>query len=945
MISNQQSRLIVVKVAMQLRLLHATSFIELNDNAIKLIKDFCVNLGLELTSLEIQNLAWEVVTKLSLSADIGVSVVSSSVRDDYWLDNLSVDFQYFDRFIKYLRLEKDWIDVTALDRDSKSIIQMLGNPKADNGNHRRGLLIGDVQSGKTASYTAIMNRAVDVGYDVIVLLAGSIENLRRQTQERIDKELVGYTLDVEADGKSMMTTGVGNFPIKQHLQVQTTTKKDFTKVVRYRIGSKIEQRTLLYIAKKNVTTLGLIHSSLVEDNKDLVGADGKLKASILLIDDEADNASINTKKNTNLDPTKINGGIRKLLNSFSNTAYLAVTATPFANIYIDDTTDSEMYGDDLFPSDFIHLLDRPMAYTGAYKLFGDFVNKDNSFDYTSCLIPVYEDEIPENSYVFKHKKEEVEIGDFNSLPSSLQESVRYFLLVQYLMDFIPLLKTKHRTMMINVSRFTIVQNEIADSIDDWLKQKLRPNIYQWHNYPEKAADVNSGEFYKLKRIWDKFSLEKISGKQWEEICLDLYESICSVRVSVENMTSHAKDFGRLNYENYPEGDRIISVGGQCLSRGLTLENLVVSYFYRNSATYDTLLQMGRWFGYRNSYLKYFRIWMADESILWYRLISEACEDLRLQINKMNDLKMEPREFGLMVRRHPYSGLIITARTKMRNAKAGNRHPVSLDGRLIESPRLWKSHLSNRKNNNLIKDFLMTVSECEEDSKGNIIIRNIHKSDVVPVIECFDSATLSIGFKVSQLSDYILNNCGDVWDVGIVHGNSNSTERIQIGNKEYPITLVGRKYKFDNMLQDGKPFIRINDHHVRIGAGDVTKIGLSQKQLDELENRYRQEDREKTWEQISGTASVYLEAYDDNGTDYRRPLLLLYPLALTDMDTGEVFDDHDIMTWGIGIGFPGVRSDNGKRYFEYWMNPVAIRKGIGLDFDQEEEDDVDELQSE
>ena len=190
MISTLQSRLIVIKVAMQLRLLHVTSFVELKAKAVDLIKAMISNLGLEVTSAEVQSLAWDVISKLSLSADIGVSVTSSSVRNDHWLDEMSIDFQYFDRFIKYLRIKKNWIDTTALDKDSKSIIQMLGNPKTDNGNHRRGLLIGDVQSGKTASYTAIMNRAVDVGYNVIVLLAGSLENLRRQTQERIDIPLM-----------------------------------------------------------------------------------------------------------------------------------------------------------------------------------------------------------------------------------------------------------------------------------------------------------------------------------------------------------------------------------------------------------------------------------------------------------------------------------------------------------------------------------------------------------------------------------------------------------------------------------------------------------------------------------------------------------------------------------------------------------------------------------
>lgn len=945
MINRQQSNLIIVKVALQLRLLHVVSFIEQRTKAIELIKELAADMGLTLTADEMMSLSWEVISKLSLSADVGVSVSSKKVREDHWLDHANVEFQYFERFIKYLKLVKGWIDTSSLENDSKSIIQMLGNPKFDTGNHRRGLLIGDVQSGKTASYTAIMNRAVDVGYNVIVLLAGSLENLRRQTQERIDKELVGFTLDVEGDGKSMIQAGAGAFPINSRLQVQTTTKKDFTNVVRYRIGSKIENKTLLYIAKKNVTALKLIQSSLIEDNEALVDENGKIKASILVIDDEADNASINTKKNSNLDPTKINGGIRKLLNSFTNTAYLAVTATPFANIYIDDTTDSEMYGDDLFPSDFIHLLDRPRAYTGAYKLFGDYSPSDEDFDYQSCLIPIYENDIPDDSYVFKHKKDEVEIGSFDTLPSSLQKSVRYFLLVQHLMDFIPSLSVPHRTMMINVSRFTAIQNDIADSINDWLINKLKPNIYQWHYYPEKADDVNSGEFHELKLIWDEFSLDSISGLSWDEACQGIYESINKIRVSAENMTSRAKELGRLNYELYPEGDRVISVGGQCLSRGLTLENLVVSYFYRNSAAYDTLLQMGRWFGYRDNYLQYFKIWMADDSILWYKLISEACEDLRIQIDKMNSLKMEPREFGLMVRRHPYSGLIITARSKMRNAKVGNRHPVTLDGRLIESPRLWKTLEPNKRNRELIQDFLMLETGYEKDENDNIIIRNVHKADVVPVIGCFDSANLSIGFRVSQLSDYVLKNCADLWDVAIVHGSSSIFQTVQVGSDKLQLALIERKYKFENMLQDGKPYIRINDHHVRIGSGNVTRLALTANQRNELESRYSREGRDKTWEQVSGTASVYLEAYEEGKTSYRHPLLLLYPLSLKDMDTGENLDDQNPLTWGIGIGFPGVRSDNGKRYFEYWLNPVAIREGVGLDFDQEEDDDVDEIQSE
>jgi len=940
MLNNRQRQLISLKVALQLKQEHYSSFIEQKINAKKLIEKSASDMNLVLAAEEQEDLLSEIISKQRLSADIGISVTSKLVKEDHWLDDESIDFQYFQRYKKYLQIKKKWIDTSALEKDSYSIIQMLGNPKKESHGHRRGLLIGDVQSGKTASYTAIMNRAVDIRYDVIVLLAGSLENLRRQTQERIDKELVGYTVD-RKDEKNKINVGVGEFSIKQHLQVQTSTKNDFTNITKNKIGSKIENSTLLYISKKNVTTLKLIQESLVEDNKDLLNPDGKLDASILVIDDEADNASINTKKDSNSDPTKINGGIRKLLNTFSNTAYLAVTATPFANIYIDDTTDSEMYGDDLFPSDFIHLLDRPSAYTGAYKLFGDYCDEENQFDFDSCLIPIEEQEIPENSFCFKHKKDQIEIGEFGTLPDSLQKAVRYFMLVQLLMDYIKLPIMPHRTMMINVSRFTLVQNQIADSIGIWLKEKLIPNIYQWHNYPDKADYANSGEFYKLKQVWNEFSLENVSGKRWEEICPDLYNSFSKVRVSVENMTFHAKELGRLNYEGYKEGDRVISVGGQCLSRGLTLENLVVSYFYRNSAAYDTLMQMGRWFGYRDGYIKYFKIWMADESILWYRLISEASEDLRIQIDKMNSLKMEPRQFGLMVRRHPYSGLIITSRSKMRKAKAGRRHPVSLDGRLIESPRLWKDPRPNNDNCELIKKFLITAINYEYDRKS-IVLRNVPISEVAPVIGLFKSATLSIGFNISQLCDYVLNNCGKLWDVVVVQTEGNITEHIQIGTDIKDIVLINRKYKSENLMQDGKELIRINDHHVRIGSGSVTKIGLSKIQLSELENRYKRENREKTWNQISGTASIYLEAYEENSTDYRKPLLLLYPLALQDIDTGERFNNENNLTWGIGIGFPGVRADNGKHYFEYWLNPVAIRQGVGLDIDQEEDDDVDEI---
>lgn len=938
MLKSIQLRTLIAKIILRLRGSRSNSFIQLRQDARSLCRELCKDMGLIASDAEISTIVDAALEKISLSSDVGIAVSSERIREDLWLDHLNPDFPYFKRFDKFLKLRKGWLDTDSLDKDSYSIIQMLGNPKEEN--HRRGLLIGDVQSGKTASYTAILNRAVDVKYDVIVLLAGSLENLRRQTQERIDKELVGSTLDLEGDGKTFKTVGVGEFAITSSLKTQTTTKRDFTSTTRNSTESKIEGRSLLFVAKKNVTSLETILVALQEDNSSLIDDSGRIKGSILVIDDEADNASVNTKKNSDSDPTKINGGIRKLLAAFTKTSYLAVTATPFANIYIDDTTESEMYGDDLFPSDFIHLLSRPSGYTGAFKLFGDFSpSEDQPFDFKNCIIKVKEDDIPEDSFVFKHKKENVVIGSFDTFPNTLQKAVRYFLLVQYLMDYLPNVEKPHRTMMINVSRFVSIQNGLAKEIKLWLEETFLPCIQQWHNIPEAADNPNSREFFYLKRVWEEFELASVSNKTWDEICPGLYDAVSKVRISAENMSKYAKTLGRLNYENYPDGDRVISVGGQCLSRGLTLENLVVSYFYRNSAAYDTLLQMGRWFGYRNPYLKYFRIWMADASVLWYKLVSEAGEDLRAQIDDMNMLGMEPREFGLMVRRHPYAGLIITARSKMRKAKVGNRRPTNLDGRLIESPRLWKDYSPNSKNAELVKDFLLSISGAEKDDNGNVIVRNVEKADIYPFISAFDSADLSIGFNVSQLSDYVLKNTGMKWDVAISSGNSKVPVGLEIGDcfKE-TIFAISRPAVDDGVSDSGKSFVRVNDHHVRIGTGSITKLGLTNKQLLDLERKYKSEGHSKEWKYAKQTASVYLRAQNEDCTAYRNPLLLLYPLFLWKNEGEKLFDS---VVWGIGIGFPGITGEKHDRYFEYWLNPVAIRNQMKLGEEEGDDEDDDE----
>jgi hypothetical protein len=890
----------------------------------------------------VEEIAWNVVTQLQLSSDIGVSVVSDAVKEDMWLNQSEIKFQYFNRFITFLNIRKNWLDTKALEQDSLSIIQMLGNPKSPESTHRRGLIVGDVQSGKTASYTAIMNRAIDVGYNVIVLLSGSLENLRRQTQERIDNELVGFTIDKKSKGKAIIATGVGCYPINQHVQAQTNSLKDFNSLMLKKTQSKISDQVLLYVTKKNVTSLKTILSALINDNQDRLDLNGRIKASILVVDDEADNASINTKKNDDK-PTRINAEIRSLLQAFTNTSYLAVTATPFANIFIDNENESEMFGDDLFPSDFIHLLDSPIAYIGARKLFSDSEENSVGSECKDCLIAVEKNEIPENSFQFGHNQEEVIIRSFEDFPASLKKSIRYFLLVQYLMDFCNI-ANPHRTMMINVSRFVKIQEDIVKAMINWHKEILVPNLYQWHNYPETASDSNAGEIYSLKLVWDEFKLAEMSGRSWEEVCPGLYDSINKIRICSENMSVEAKKRGRLNYQEYQEGDRVIVVGGQCLSRGLTLENLVVTYFYRNSAAYDTLLQMGRWFGYRTGYLDYFKIWMAEEAIAWYKLISDACEDLKLQIVKMNCFGMEPRRFGLMVRHHPCTGLIVTARCKMRSAVVSSKHPIDLAGRLIESPRLWKDAHPNNSNRDLIRSFLKSINNYYRAKPGDdIIIHDIPRECIGNLVSLFDSATLSLGFQISQLSDFIIDKTDEYWDVAINQtGIKEKSDEYFIGEKKELIYPIEREYSDDRLMQDDREFIRISRHHVRVGSGPITKLCLSSDQINEVASNYCAKFGNKKWNDVKGSSSVYLEAFKDGKKEYRNPLLILYPLdlwiSLKDGET-ESYNLNNPITWALGLGFPGNKNKTGETYFEYFLNPVAIRSGIGIDnFGEDDEND-------
>ena len=247
---------------------------------------------------------------------------------------------------------------TALDRVTDDILDLLGNPVQEGSWGRRGLVVGDVQSGKTATYTALCCKAGDAGYRRVILMTGTLESLRRQTQERLDEGFVGLDSSGELTPiRTSRAVGVGLIDPRKAAGVFTSRDKDFNKTLLNALGFRLDilQNPVLVVVKKNKRILENLEKWLTEFN---AGPNQKIDAPVLVIDDEADSASVNTRP-ANEDPTAINRRIRSLLRLFTHSSYVGFTATPFANVFIDPDTDPEMLESDLFPRDFIYSLEAP----------------------------------------------------------------------------------------------------------------------------------------------------------------------------------------------------------------------------------------------------------------------------------------------------------------------------------------------------------------------------------------------------------------------------------------------------------------------------------------------------------------------------------------------------------------------------------------------------------
>ena len=252
------------------------------------------------------------------------------------------------------------------------------------------------------------------------------------------------------------------------------------------------------------------------------------------------------------------------------------------------------------------------------------------------------------------------------------------------------------SMMINVSRFIAVQKDVRDRISLYLKN-VKDAIKTNYAMQENISSKNEHMCFIREIFESNFSDGQFI---WSQIKSELYDATKSIRL----FSINSKSDEALNYKEYEkDGLTAIAVGGLSLSRGLTIEGLCVSYMYRNTRMYDTLMQMGRWFGHRCGYEDLCRVFLSKDSIYWYSYISESANNLRDQIKDMRQQKLSPKNFGLYVHSHPDS-LLITAPNKMRSGEK-RKIKQNFSGQLIESYILPTDGKINLHNRNLIEEFM------------------------------------------------------------------------------------------------------------------------------------------------------------------------------------------------------------------------------------------------
>ncbi len=811
-----------------------------------------------------------------------------------------IEFRYWDRYRRYLIA--DGLGEPVVNKVSEitdTIVDLAGDPKIDGAWSRRGLVVGHVQSGKTANYLGVINKAADAGYRVVILIAGVHNNLRSQTQERVDLGFVGRDSDqLLSKQANAAKVGVGGLAPGFTATAYTSRATDFSRPRAEGLGIPIQnsREPVILVIKKNPSIL----RNLIDWIRGTSTESGGLTLPMLVIDDEADNASVNTSKDPEA-PRTINRLIRELLNLSTRNAYIGYTATPFANIFIDPDQETDGQGKDLFPRDFIVGLDAPSNYVGP----NDYFLSDDA-DWLTVDLEGTEAWLPTG-----HKIDWAVDG----LHETLIEAIDCFVLSKAI-RILRKQGTKHHSMLVNVSRFTCVQGDVASEIDRHLTG-MKAAVQNRHALPVQVA-LRDPTMRSLHANWTKHYAN--GDEQWDAIQRELHRAVASMLVVQINASKQA---GKLDYRAHADtGLNVIAVGGNSLSRGFTLEGLTVSYFLRNTQMYDTLLQMGRWFGYRDNFKDLCRLFLREDASDWYGFIARATDELRDEIRRMEVNGLTPMDFGFAVRNHPGT-LMITAKDKMRTAKEMVRQ-VGLANSMVETSVLLAAETARVGNVDALmrvvgvaQNFASPEATGEDRLLPTQLFRAIPTDHVLDFIASFGVHPGLLEMQASPLSDYIRKRAFVEWDVALYSSSRATGDDVL---NIHRIT-VGAQKRF---VHDRKNALLVSGTKRRVASRGAEKVGLKQQQVDDAINAFGSDN------------NVPDKSYRAQRT---RPLLMLHLLRVWHRDPDTKVETRGEIHAAYGLSFPDLPPGQKEELVSYAANLIAYRELFGSSVDEDDDEEA------
>ncbi|MEG0384093.1 MAG: Z1 domain-containing protein [Solibacillus sp.] len=831
----------------------------------------------DLTEVQLEEWLLEIYDTHVQEIVIQPTSVIRANKESAWTDDELEFGYYWVRYSKYLEEIKHWPieTIKSIDTTTNEIIKSIGNPNKQREFDFRGLVLGYVQSGKTANFTGLINKAYDVGYKLVIVLAGMHNDLRSQTQLRLEKEVVGVI-----DKVTGVASGVAAISNKGALvQTWTTVENDISiKVIEQRRNLDVPN---LMVVKKNKDVLETLNE-VIEACCNL-SADYR-NVPVLVIDDEADQASVDTAE-SNEEPKTINRLIRRLLNQFNRKSYVGYTATPFANLLIDSRATDEEVQEDLYPKDFIVALPKPDGYCGPEEYFNVTGYEEN--DKPLYIRHLNQDDLDLFNKI--KKKEHAEL--INYVPYSMKQAIQSFVIATAIRNLRNQEK-EHNSMLIHASHLTDIQLEIKKVVESYFEEFSNTVLYASNDEViNQLQNIYIKDFVQVQKSFNDKNTEHCYPLfEW----VDVYTEIKKVVGKIDILAINGESKDILDYDSRKEnGWNVIAIGGNKLSRGLTLDGLTISYYYRGTSMYDSLLQMGRWFGFRNGYMDLCRIYTSQEIASNFEHLAEVMVEVRKEFEWLAKHEaLTPYDYAVSVLGHDY--MDVTSPAKMKTAEF-----LLYYGGSTPQTRSFESQLDFYKTNmeatvkliNNINNFEIPPNDSKRRTKYHVA-KGVSAQHIIEFLKEYQTVSTATVVVSRKIRESILKQIsrGYYLDFNVVIIDTTSGEF----NRQSVQDQIDKGFNLT-------PF-PVNLGHIKVESAVLRSV-----EKDKSQDNSNIIDLGA----IVSNKQNLIDLKEPQGRDESNPLLLIYPLHphIPAFDKLKYGFNEDLVPIGIAFDFPRVYKEN------------------------------------